>query len=357
MFPVFTDDHQECQGPLLEYCRAIFPVKQNRFLAYLSCFTAMFRGRPLSVSFFYSLKLSKVLQMLSYDVIVADCSTMAQYVMGVPAPKVLDFVDIDSQKWRLFSTMTRFPFSLVYKIESSRLAQFEQMLSKQFDYCLVTSPYEKSLLENVPNIVVLPNGVDQHYFSPQNAPVEGTIIFTGVMNYFPNSDAVLYFHRHIFPLIKRDIPAAQFIISGMHPTVQIRKLVDPNTVVTGFVPDIREHLSRASVCVVPLRLAMGVQNKILEAMAMGVPVVATSVANRGINATPGKEILVADDPESFATATKTLLKDPDLRETITKNAQQFIEQNFRWEKNLNKLDALISEIIAQPNIPRDFSAR
>jgi glycosyltransferase involved in cell wall biosynthesis len=165
------------------------------------------------------------------------------------------------------------------------------------------------------------------------------------MNYFPNTDAVLHFHRHVFPLIKREVPAAQFIVAGMHPTPPIRRLTNHDAEVTGFVSDIRQYLARASVCVVPLRLAMGVQNKILEAMAMGVPVVATSVANRGINATPGQEILVADDPQSFATATVSLLQDASLRETIAKNAQKFVEQHFSWEKNLNELDALIAEIM------------
>jgi polysaccharide biosynthesis protein PslH len=276
--------------------------------------------------------------------ILVDCSTMAQYAINMPCKKILDFVDNDSQKWYHFSSMARFPHSLIYRIESKRLAQFEKFLSKRFNYCLVTSSHEKSLLSHIPHIAVLPNGVDQQYFSTRNTATDGSIIFTGVMNYFPNSDAVVHFHRHIFPLIKRQVTDAQFIVAGMHPTAQIRKLADPYTTVTGFVPDIRAYLSKAAVCVVPLRIAMGVQNKILEAMAMGVPVVATSVANRGINAAHEQEILVADDAESFATATTRLLTDQSLREAIRENAKQFIDRNFRWEKNLQRLDELIAEV-------------
>ena len=170
------------------------------------------------------------------------------------------------------------------------------------------------------------------------------------MNYFPNSDAAVHFHRHIFPLIRRHVPAAQFIIAGMHPTTQIQKLADRHTTVTGFVSDIRVYLSKAAVCVVPLRIAMGVQNKILEAMAMGVPVVATSAANRGINARHEREILVADEPESFAAATTRLLTDQSLRQAICDNARQFIDQNFRWEKNLKRLNDLISKVTRSPQI-------
>jgi glycosyltransferase involved in cell wall biosynthesis len=114
--------------------------------------------------------------------------------------------------------------------------------------------------------------------------------------------------------------------------------------VTGFVPDIRAYLSKAAVCVVPLRIAMGVQNKILEAMAMGVPVIATSIANRGINARHEREILVADEPASFAAATTRLLTDQNLREAIRENAKRFIDQNFRWETNLQRLDELIAKV-------------
>jgi sugar transferase (PEP-CTERM/EpsH1 system associated) len=269
---------------------------------------------------------------------------MAQYVLNMPYPKILDFVDIDSQKWGQYSSMTGFPYASIYQMESKRLDRFEKLLVKRFNYCLVTSSHEKSLLGDAPHIEVLPNGVDQQYFTTQYTPVDGSIIFTGVMNYFPNSDAVVHFHRQIFPLIKRQNPDAHFIIAGMHPTPEIRKLADRHTTVTGFVPDIRAYLSKAAVCVVPLRIAMGVQNKILEAMAMGVPVIATSIANRGINAKHEREILVADDPASFAAATSRLLTDQHLREAIRENAKQFIDQNFRWETNLQRLDELIAEV-------------
>jgi polysaccharide biosynthesis protein PslH len=316
-------------------------------------FKGVFLSHPLSVSFFYSKLMKRTMQRLSPDIILVDCSTMAPYALDLPCPKILDFVDIDSQKWKCFASMSSFPYSILYRIESKRLAQFEKILAKCFDYCLVTSSHEKTLLNTVPYVKVLPNGVDQQYFSTPYTPVDGSIIFTGVMNYFPNSDAVMYFHRQIFPLIKRHVPTAQFTIAGMYPTAQIRNLTDHHTTVTGFVPDIRAHLSKATVCVVPLRMAMGVQNKILEAMAMGVPVVATSVANRGINARHEREILVADEPESFAAATTRLLIDHSLRSSIRQNAMQFIDEHFCWEKNLRQLDGLILEITHTSAMRRD----
>jgi sugar transferase (PEP-CTERM/EpsH1 system associated) len=347
VYPVFDREHDACQKQLRQHCESIFPVPQKTIMSYLSCLRSLFSNHPFSVAYFYSRMLAKIVQRLSPDVVLADCSTMAQYALHIPVPKILDYVDIDSKKWEYLSSLAHFPYSMIYRMESRRLSRFERFLSTQFDHCLVTSQHEKSLLDNNSHITVLPNGVDQQYFSMDHIPTDGSIIFTGVMNYFPNTDAVLHFHRTIFPLIRREMPSAQFVIAGMHPTAQIRKLADRQTTVTGFVPDIRVYLSKAAVCVVPLRVAMGVQNKILEAMAMGVPVVATSMANRGIHATPGQEILLADDPEQFAAATIRLFHDVHLRETLRNNAKQFIEQNFRWEKNLQKLD----EVIAKVTIP------
>jgi sugar transferase (PEP-CTERM/EpsH1 system associated) len=344
VYPVFDNEHYACQEQLRQYCDSVFPVPYKTVTSYLSCLKSLFSKHPLSVAYFYSEKLAKIVQRLSPDIVLADCSTMAQYALPLPTPKILDYVDIDSKKWACLSSLAHFPYSMIYRVESRRLSRFEQFLSQQFDHCLVTSEHEKSLLDNSPRITVLPNGVDQQYFSTDHIPTDDSIIFTGVMNYFPNTDAVLHFHRSIFPLIRCEVPSARFVIAGMHPTAQIRKLADRHTTVTGFVPDIRVYLSRAAVCVVPLRVAMGVQNKILEAMAIGVPVVATSMANRGINATHGQEILLADDPKQFAAATIRLFHDAHLREMVRENAKHFIEQNFRWEKNLQKLNELIAKL-------------
>jgi sugar transferase (PEP-CTERM/EpsH1 system associated) len=356
VYPVFDTEHFSCQKHLRRLCKSVVPIKYSSFVSRLSCLLTIFSSHSLSVSFYYSRTLEDVIHKLTSDLILVDCSTMASYALNISCPKILDFVDVDSQKWQYFSSVARFPRSLLYRTEAKRLSRYEKFLSQHYDYCLVTSHFEKSLLNDISHVAVLPNGVDQKYFSKENIPTGNSIIFTGVMNYFPNTDAVMHFHQYIFPFIKRNVPSAQFIIAGMHPTPQIRRLADRHTTVTGFVPDIRDYLSKAAVCVVPLRIAMGVQNKILEAMAMGVPVVATSVANRGINATPGQEILLADDPENFAAATTKLLNDRSLRETITNNAKQFIDQNFRWEKNLQKLDELIAKITSFSAIRRDISS-
>jgi polysaccharide biosynthesis protein PslH len=340
VYPTVNHDHLNCEKYLRACCDDIFPIKINPWLSYVYCANNLLSKKPLSPAFFYSKRLKRVIEQISPDLILVDCSTMAQYVIDLPHPKILDFVDIDSQKWQLFSSMVSFPRSFLYNLEYTRLTQYEHLLSKRFNFCLVTSDYEKSLLKQT-NIVAIRNGIDLESFTATGKSTNNTIIFTGAMNYFPNVDAVVYFHQEIFPLIKQEIPSAKFIIAGMHPTARVKELADEATLVTGLVSDIRPYLSSASVCVVPLRLAKGIQNKILEAMAMEIPVVATSAANRGINATDQQEILVADHPREFAEATVKLLRDHILKERITTRARKFVEQNFCWEQNLSTLDDLI----------------
>jgi sugar transferase (PEP-CTERM/EpsH1 system associated) len=267
---------------------------------------------------------------------------MAHYIIDEQIPKILDFVDIDSEKWRLFASVTNFPKTFLYNLEAKRLRCFEDELCRTFNSCVVVSNVEKQLIQNNNNLHVIANGVDFKFFSPQKNRSAEALIFTGAMNYFPNVDGIRYFHKEILPLIRAELPNLKFIIAGMAPSAEIRKLADDRTIVTGSCLDVREYLSRAAVCVVPLRIAKGIQNKILEAMAMEVPVVATSKANDGINAQNNREIMIADDPRAFSKAVIDLLRNTELREGVIKNARTFVEKNFSWERNLKRLDELIS---------------
>jgi polysaccharide biosynthesis protein PslH len=344
IYPSFSHDHADCKAALLRYCRSVKTAYINPLLAYMRCLPGLLTKQPLTTPIFYSKKLERLIQVASFDLVLVDCSSMARYVLDEPIPKILDFVDIDSEKWKQYATTASFPKNFIYGLEAKRLVNFEAKLCRIFDSCLVVSNTEKQLVKDKTNVVVVANGIDLQFFTPQRKSSEHILTFTGAMNYRPNVDGVIYFHNEILPLIRKQIPTVKFIIAGMQPSAKIRALADDHTIVTGFVPDIREYLSKADVCVVPLRIAKGIQNKILEAMAMKVPVVATSNANNGINATDKTEIMLADSSYDFANATVRLMKDTKLRDTITKNARDFVEKNFCWERNLETLDNLISFI-------------
>jgi polysaccharide biosynthesis protein PslH len=344
IYPTFSNDHAGCKAVLLRYCRSVKTVNINPLLSYMRCLPGFFTRQPLTTPFFYSKKLERLIQVDGFNLVLVDCSSMARYVLDEPIPKILDFVDIDSEKWKLYATTASFPKNFIYRLEAKRLLRFEAKLCRSFDSCLVVSNTEKQLVQDKTNLVVVANGIDLQLFTPQRKPSEHILTFTGAMNYLPNVDGVIYFHNEVLPLIRRQIPTVKFIIAGMQPSAKIRALADDHTIVTGFVSDIREYLSKADVCVVPLRIARGIQNKILEAMAMEIPVVATSNANNGINATDKTEIMLADSPHDFANATVRLLRDAKLRDTITKNARDFVGKHFCWERNLETLENLISFI-------------
>jgi glycosyltransferase involved in cell wall biosynthesis len=206
----------------------------------------------------------------------------------------------------------------------------------------------------------VPNGVDSNFFTPEPGedfswPFYKTtgpkIIFTGIMDYFANEDGVLWFCRKIFPVIKKEFPDAEFYIVGNRPTDTVWNLSEVDGVtVTGYVPDIRAYYWMADLCVTPLRIARGLQNKVIEAMATGNAVVATSNASNGIHCTDNLDISIADDADAFASKVISLLREKAKREALGKNAVETIRKYYSWENNLKALDMMLGEKIWSLNL-------
>lgn len=350
VYPSFSSEDVLNAKKLEKYCTSVHTVQLNPLLAKLRCCLGLFTPTPLTIWYFYSRKLLSIVEKIDFDMVLVDCSSMATYVLNSNKSKIIDFVDVDYDKWRIYSERSRFPLSFIYSKEYKKLRKFENKISNIFDHCFVVSENEKNLLLNTNNVSVVRNGIDLGFFSYEKTYKNDTLIFSGAMNYFANIDGVMYFHNEILPLIKKQVDNVQFIIAGMNPPKQIRRLVSDEVLVTGYVPDMRKYIAQAAVCVVPLRIAKGIQNKVLEAMAMEVPVVATTAANGGIGARDGKEIMVADSPVAFAQATVALLRNPALRQEITANAKEFVLHHFRWETNLATLDDVITRLIV-PELP------
>jgi len=347
MYPSFSEQDVAHSSSLAGYCSAIHTVRLSPVFAKIKYCLGLLNGRSLTNAHFYSKGLQQLVDQQAYDVAIVDCSSMAQYVLHAGKPKIVDFVDVDSDKWKLYANMTSFPKSWIYNREYQKLQAFEAKLVKEFDASVVISENEKQLLPQTDHLFVVRNGIDLNYFSPREKYDPDTMIFTGAMDYFPNIDAVLYFHEQIFPLIKKERPGAKFIIGGMNPSPRIHALRSDDTFVTGFVPDMREYLGLAAVCVVPLRIAKGVQNKVLEAMAMGVPVVSTTSANEGIHATDQRDLLVADNPKAFAENVIHLLGNAERANHLAQQARAFVESHFGWEQNLKQVDLAIQRALGK----------
>lgn len=290
-----------------------------------------------------------------FDAVYVSSSSMAPYARhAAGAPVIVDFVDVDSDKWRQYAASLPPYRAWLYRLEADRLGAEEARAARGAVRSLVTTRAEAELLARLApgaDIAVVPNGVDLDYFrpAPRDLSAAPAIVFTGAMDYLPNADAAVYFAERIFPRVREAAPEARFLIVGKHPTRAVRRLAErPGVVVTGSVPDVRPYLRQAAVAVAPLRIARGVQNKILEAMAAGLPVVATSLAHRGLEAVPGRHLLVEDEPARFAEAVIWLLATPGHRMVLGAAARRFVEQHHAWSATAEAVERIVEAAVARP---------
>jgi sugar transferase (PEP-CTERM/EpsH1 system associated) len=279
-------------------------------------------------------------------------SAMAQYAPArQKSRRVIDFVDIDSDKWSQYANQKRWPMSWLYRREASQLLRYERQIAAEFDASLFVSPAEAELFrklapESAGKVGFFSNGVDTDYFSPAHdfenpyKSQEQALVFTGAMDYWPNVDAVQWFANEIFPTIRACHCDAHFYIVGSRPTAQVQALQSlPGVRVTGTVPDVRPFLAHARIAVAPLRIARGIQNKVLEAMSMAKPVVVSPQALEGIAAEPGRELLLAENAEQYAAAVSGLLEEPN--QAMGRLARDKIEADYGWASNLARVEALL----------------
>lgn len=278
-------------------------------------------------------------------------SAMAQYVLDLPrgtARLVLDMVDMDSQKWRQYAARKRWPGNLVYRREARLLHGFERRAALHFDASLFVSRAELELFrrltpEAADRADFVGNGVDLAYFDPAlptlnpYPPEARPVVFTGAMDYWPNVDAVTWFADRVWPRVHAADPKRLFAIVGANPTPAVRALGQrPGILVTGRVADVRPYLAHAVLAVAPLRVAQGVQNKVLEAMSMARPVVATPQAVEGIDAEPGREVVLAEAEVEFASRVSDFFARPQTNSA----GRAFVERNHSWTGTLRKLSAV-----------------
>jgi sugar transferase (PEP-CTERM/EpsH1 system associated) len=311
---------------------------------------ALIEGRPVSLTLFDSESLRAfVARMLSGDAIgtiFAYSGQMAQFVPeGISQRFVMDFGDVDSAKFAQYAQDGAGPMRWVNAREGEKLFAFERATAARADLSLFVSEAEAALFRaktGLPNIRALSNGIDTDFFDPaadfpRLSEAGPLILFTGQMDYAPNAAAAVWFAAEVLPRL----PGARFAIAGRNPLPSVRALAGARVIVTGPVPDMRSWLDAADVVVAPLKLARGIQNKLLEAMAMAKPVVASPPAFEGIEAAPGRDLLVADGAAAMADAIDSLLAAPDRARAMGAAARRQMEQSYRWEARLAPLAAMV----------------
>jgi sugar transferase (PEP-CTERM/EpsH1 system associated) len=350
-----------CQEALRQYCSSVQVALINPAVARLRALPYLLTGTALTVPYFYSAELAagvrSALRSRAYDRIFVYCSSMAQYLKGIEGiPTVIDLVDVDSDKWKQYAGFSRFPFSAVYRREGRALERYEREICGRSSCAVVTTEREAQLMRRITTsaVHVVPNGVDTNFFDPAVVPREAsvpTVIFTGDMSYFPNQEAVIFFAREVLPLIRRSIEGARFLIVGRNPGKGVMELRRIDGVeVTGFVPDVRTYLAKAHVAVAPFRIAAGIQNKILEAMAFGLPVVATSRTRRGLSSETANLVAMGDTAQQLCTETVALLKDSQRAARRGLEGRRCVKAVYRWEVSLHHLLQLVENPGAAPVI-------
>ena len=288
------------------------------------------------------------------DVVLAYCSGMARFAVEPPLshlPLVIDMVDVDSEKWRHLATISRSPLRWIYEREAVTLGRFEARAARHAGITLVVNGRERDALSALaPDACVreLPNGVDVSGLRPQDPPADGArVVFSGVMDYAPNVRGALWFARRVWPMVRQTRPDAELLLVGSNPVADIRALsaADPSIRVTGTVADVREFLWQASVAIAPLFTARGVQNKVLEAVAAGLPCVATQVVAAGLPREVTPACWIADSPVAFADAVLALLaRTPAERRQLAGRAAI---EGLDWTLRLTQIPALLREAIGR----------
>jgi len=356
----FVDDPDDWQyvTHVRQLCVSSHFAPLNPGLARLRSLRALLANRALSLDYYTDRAtrawVRRTVRDAGIERVVVFSSPMAQYMVDMPeARRVVDLCDVDSQKWRAYADKKSWPASLLYGYEADRLLRYERKVAADSDAALFVSAPEADLFrtlapESAARIGWFGNGVDTAYFSPDAgyaspyASGEIALVFCGAMDYWPNVDAVQWFAHDVLPLIRARVPQASFVIVGSRPAPEVQALASlPGVIVTGTVPDVRPYVAHAALSVAPLRVARGIQNKVLEAMSMAKAVIVSPQALEGIDAAVGSEVLLAEHAADMAETIVAALSDDVLRAGLGRAARARVEASYGWDARLAPLDAML----------------
>jgi len=320
----------------------------------LNCIPAIWSDTPLQVQYFHSpalkAKLDELLKAHKYDAVHVQHLRMSPYLAGrKDIPRILDLPDAFSLYWERRKSVKRSPLVTLFEnVEQRRVLKYEQIL-KEYNLSLVCSPEDLDYLENhhhSGNLKLLPNGVDLDTFAPRQHDYSHnrTLLFTGNMDYEPNVDAVIYFTQSVFPLILKQHPDTRLIIAGQRPVPKVLELASDRIEVTGFVKDLAATYNEASVVIAPLRFGAGTQNKVLEAMAMGIPVVCSHIGFAGLGINDGEGALMRREAVPFAEAVNSLLSSAELRTQVGNAGAEIVRTRFDWDIIAQTLNRYFEEV-------------
>ena len=335
---------------LRKYCTTIYIFRLSKISILFNLFIQLFTNKPFQVGYFYSSKnkfrIKKILNELKPDHIYCQLIRVSEFVKDYHnCPKTLDYMDAFSKGIERRIENANLFTKWLFKKEAKRLSLYERQIFDYFENHTIISNQDKEYILHPKknSITCIQNGVDSSFFEIQNKTDEFDFVFTGNMSYKPNIEAVYYIVEEILPLLNTDKKAYTLLISGANPHSSITKLVrnNSNITITGWVNDIRSSYLKGKIFIAPMMIGTGMQNKLIEAMAMGLPCITTPLANNAIHAIHNESIIVAENKFEFVNGIQKLLRDDDFYLKISEGGKKLTLSNFDWEKTSKKLIDLI----------------
>ena len=346
-----TPLHPEAMKVLSSFCSEIHIIPISKTGMVWNVIKTFFNGKPLQVGYFYrnsaQKKIYTLIEKCNPDHIYCQLIRVSEYVKDSKIPKTLDYQDIFSTGAKRQSETAPFwkrPFLLM---EFRRLLKYEHDIFDKFDHKTIISQPDRDLLlhPSREDVVIIPNGVEHEYFSPLKKQKTHDLVFTGNMGYPPNIDAARFIAKEIFPLVLKQFPAATLLIAGATPHAKVMALQASNISVTGWLPDIRDSYASSRIFIAPMRIGTGLQNKLLEAMAMELPCISSALANQALGARENEEILIGNTAEEYANHIISLLQNESLAFALAQKGRNFVRKTFSWENSALLLEKLFQSEI------------
>ena len=348
---LFALSHEKVRESDIEkvepYCSSITVFRLRIISVIWNILLAVFNGKPLQAGYYYNRKaqkqINKQLKTRKPDHIYCQLLRTAAYAFNTDIPKTLDYQDVFSKGVERRIPSANAVMKMLFAFEMKRLRKYEQYVFSKFDNKTIISKPDRDFIphENNDRIIIIPNGVDQEHYKPYKTKRITDLVFIGNMGYPPNIDCAEYLANKVLPLIHHKHSHVKLTLAGATPHNRVKTLASDKVIVTGWVDDIREYYAGAAIFLAPMQMGTGLQNKLLEAMAMKLPCITSSLCNAALMAKEGTDILIGNSPEEVADHAIALLENKEYAETIALNGYMFIKSNYSWEGATNKLAEII----------------
>jgi sugar transferase (PEP-CTERM/EpsH1 system associated) len=338
--------------PLKKMCAGVRVIPLTKFNILVNLLRGIFRKIPLQTCYYYSdsvkRKIDEAIEEFKPDIIYSQLVRSAEFVRDIKSiPKVIDYVDVISKGLERRIEKSGFLWKLALRLEYGRARKYERRVFQSFNASIIITKEDRGFLpfEEREAVHIIPNGVDTSFFSPQEYTREYDLFFSGNLSYHPNIDAAKYLVYRILPMLRKKHSDVKVLIAGASPNREMMKISSENVVVKGWVDDIREYYRKAKIFIAPMQMGTGLQNKLLQAMAMKVPCLISELAMKGLCNTEEIPVLIAHTPEEYAGYIVKLLDDKEYAETMGRKGYEYVRANYDWGKIITDLESILFSVI------------